>query len=141
MKKIIFILMLICSVHLAEAQHTAAEHISKTLTAQTVSWNSGNLEAFMEPYWKSDSLLFIGKNGLTYGWQSTLNNYKKSYPTKAAMGILAFDILEIKQLNKKHVLVVGKWMLTRTMGNLSGHFSLLWKKMQGTWVIVMDHSS
>ncbi len=62
----------------------------------------------MNGYWESDSLKFIGKNGITYGYDATLERYKKSYPDVQAMGKLKFDILSMKKLDKKHVFVIGK---------------------------------
>jgi ketosteroid isomerase-like protein len=108
---------------------------------QEVAWNKGNLEAFMEGYWKSDSLRFIGSKGLTYGWQQTLDNYKKGYPDADAMGQLKFTILSVEQMADNCAFVVGKWQLTRKKGDVSGHYTLLWKKIMGRWVIVADHSS
>ena len=95
----------------------------------------------MGTYWQSDSLMFIGKSGVTYGWQNTLNNYKKGYPDTAAMGKLQFDILEVKRLSVMYFFVVGKWHLTRSIGDVGGHFTLLFKKVKNKWVIVADHSS
>ncbi len=115
--------------------------IRKTLAEQTVAWNEGNLEAFMQGYWKSDSLMFIGKSGLTYGWQPTLDNYKKGYPDTAAMGKLDFDIVQVRRLSVMYFFVVGKWHLARTAGDLRGTFTLIFKKNKNKWVIVSDHSS
>ena len=115
--------------------------INELMKKQEVCWSSGDLECFMEPYWHSDSLKFIGRKGLTYGWQKTLENYKKSYPTAADMGKLTFTNLYIEQLSTDYVSVIGKWHLERSMGNLEGHYSLLWKRMGGQWKIIMDHSS
>lgn len=115
--------------------------INELMKKQEVCWSSGDLECFMEPYWHSDSLKFIGSKGLTYGWQKTLENYKKSYPTAADMGKLTFTNLYIEQLSTNYVSVIGKWHLERSMGNLEGHYSLLWKRMGGQWKIIMDHSS
>jgi hypothetical protein len=115
--------------------------IRELLNEQVNAWNEGNIESFMNTYWKSDSLMFIGKNGVTYGWINTLNNYKKSYPDTAAMGKLSFDILVIKRLSVQYFHVIGKWHLQRTIGDLSGHYTLLIKKIKGKWVIVADHSS
>ena len=95
----------------------------------------------MDTYWKSDSLLFIGSSGVNRGWQNTLNNYKRGYPDTIAMGKLAFDIIMVKKLSSKYYYVVGKWMLTRSIGNLSGHYDLLFRKIKGKWYIVADHSS
>ena len=115
--------------------------IREILRRQTSCWNEGDLECFMNGYWKSDQLMFIGSKGLTYGWQATLENYKKGYPDKESMGILLFTILELISISPDAYFCVGKWHLTRTNGNLEGHFSLLWRKIDGEWVIVADHSS
>ena len=85
--------------------------------------------------------MFIGKSGITYGWQKTLDNYKKRYPDTAAMGKLDFDLLEVKRLSVMYFFVAGKWHLTRTIGDVGGHFTLLFKKVKNKWVIVADHSS
>lgn len=117
------------------------QKIRKLLATQTEAWNRGDIEGFMDTYWKSDSLMFIGKSGVVWGWRGTLENYKKGYPDTAAMGKLSFDIIQVKPLSKTHYFVVGKWMLQRTAGNLSGHYTLLLQKRKGRWVIVADHSS
>ena len=85
--------------------------------------------------------MFIGKSGVTRGWQHTLNNYKKGYPDTAAMGKLSFDIIKVEKLSKKHYWVAGKWMLRRANDAPSGHYMLLLRKIRGQWVIVADHSS
>ena len=125
---------------LANAQKEEAQ-IRNLLAEQTKSWNKGDLEGFMQTYWKSDSLMFIGKNGIKWGWQETLDNYRKGYPDTTAMGQLSFDILVVKKLSPDYFYVVGKWMLHRTIGDLSGHYNLLLRKIKGRWVIVADHSS
>lgn len=116
--------------------------ILQLLINQKNAWNDGNLEQYMMGYWKSDSLSFIGKKGITKGWQATFDNYKKSYPDKESMGQLEFDILKVEILSPTHAYVVGKWDLTRNeKGNIGGYFSLLLKKLGKRWVIVSDHSS
>jgi len=85
--------------------------------------------------------MFIGQNGITYGWLNTLNNYKKNYPDTATMGKLNFTLITVKPLSKEYYHVVGKWHLTRSVGNASGHFTLLFRKIKGEWVIIEDHSS
>ncbi|MBS1607391.1 MAG: DUF4440 domain-containing protein, partial [Bacteroidetes bacterium] len=111
------------------------------MTKQTESWNKGDLESFMQTYWHSDSLMFIGKNGIKWGWQTTLDNYKKGYPDTAAMGKLDFNILVVKKLSGEYYYVVGKWHLQRTIGDLGGHYDLLFRKIKGKWLIIADHSS
>jgi ketosteroid isomerase-like protein len=111
------------------------------LQEQTEAWNRGDLEGFMKGYWENDSLMFIGKSGVTYGWQNTLENYKKGYPDTAAMGKLSFTLITVKRLSVQYFFVVGKWHLQRSIGDLQGHYNLLLRKIKGRWVIVTDHSS
>lgn len=117
------------------------KNIRTLLEEQRLAWNTGDLEKFMGTYWQNDSLMFIGKSGITYGWKNTLDNYKKGYPDTAAMGKLKFDILEVKRLSVMYFFIVGKWHLTRSIGDVGGHFTLLFKKVKNRWVIVADHSS
>lgn len=133
------LLVMFFQIGFAQAKDDAA--VKKLLTDQDKAWNSGDLDAFMAGYWKNDSLMFIGKNGITYGWQNTLDNYKKGYPDTTAMGKLHFDYIEIKRLSPLYYFVTGKWYLTRTIGNLNGVFTLLVKRINNKWVIVRDHSS
>ena len=125
----------------AFAQNKDEQAILNSINIQKTAWNNGDLVTFMDTYWKSDSLMFIGKSGVTYGWQNTLNNYKKSYPDTTSMGKLNFEIIHIKRLSVLYYSLVGKWELTRSIGNLKGHFTLLFKKIGKNWVIVSDHSS
>lgn len=125
----------------ARAQPKEEKEIRALLKTQTEAWNRGDLEGFMQTYWKSDSLMFIGKSGVKWGWQETLDNYKRGYPDTAAMGMLSFEIIQVKRLSVLYFYVVGKWMLKRSIGDLSGHYDLLLKKIKGKWVIVADHSS
>jgi ketosteroid isomerase-like protein len=139
----ILILALFLFVVALNAQTTgkAAKSILSVMDQQEKAWNKGDLTAFMEGYWKSDSLCFIGSRGLTHGWTQTLENYKKGYPNTDAMGQLKFTIVAVEQLSKKSAYVIGKWQLTRANGDIGGHYTLLWKKIKGQWVIVADHSS
>lgn len=115
--------------------------IEALMLEQETAWNRGDLEGFMEHYWKSDSLCFIGSKGLTYGWEATLNNYRSAYPNPEAMGTLRFTQLKMEAIDKDASYVIGRWQLFRTSDTLSGHYSLLWKKLQGAWRITADHSS
>ena len=115
--------------------------ILKVLEDQRQAWNKGNLESFMNGYIKSDSLLFVGRDGPKYGWETTLDNYKRGYPDKAAMGFLTFNIKEVRLISSDHAFVLGGWHLKREKDEPQGAFTLLLKKVNGEWKIVVDHSS
>ncbi len=140
MKSILLSILLYISVFCA-AQSKDERAIRGLLAEQTAAWNRGDIEGFMKGYWENDSLMFIGKSGVTYGWTNTLNNYKRGYPDTAAMGKLSFTLIKVEKISRKNFQVVGKWFLKRSIGDIGGHYSLLLRKIKGNWVIIADHSS
>ena len=123
------------------SQSKDEQQILSVLSKQTAAWNQGDFDQFMVGYLYTDSLMFIGKSGITYGYAATLSNYKKSYSGADKMGKLSFEILHLKKLGRKHYLVVGKWSLKRTAGDVGGYYTLTFEKQNNGWVIVADHSS
>ncbi|MEO7209869.1 MAG: nuclear transport factor 2 family protein [Chitinophagaceae bacterium] len=123
------------------AQNKDEVEIRKILSQQNTAWNQGNLDSFMVGYWNNDSLLFIGSSGPRYGYETTLKGYKKSYPDTAHMGHFTSTILSMKKLSDEYYFVVGKWALQRSVGDVSGYYTLLFRKIKGHWMIIVDHSS
>lgn len=140
MKKIVFALAMVVAVN-SFAQSKNETAIRKLMDGQSAAWNRGDIEGFMNGYWENDSLMFIGKSGVTYGWSNTLKNYKKGYPDTSAMGKLTFTLIQLKRLSGKYYHVTGKWFLKRSVGDIGGYYTLLFRKIKGRWVIVSDHSS
>lgn len=127
---------------LAAQSKKGATAVQEILLEQQGDWNKGDIDAFMKHYWKSEQLQFIGSSGVTYGWQNTLDNYKRRYPNRQAMGQLKFEVLDVNQRSRKVISLVGKFYLTRKeIGDLSGHFILIFQKIKGKWKIVADHTS
>ena len=139
MKAFVFCALFLGLTSIVNAQDK--KDILNILETQRTSWNKGNLEDFMQTYWKSDSLLFVGKNGPKFGWQTTLDNYRKSYPDQAAMGTLSFDVQQVRFLSATDAFVLGAWHLKREKDSLQGYFTLLLRKLNGEWKIIADHSS
>ncbi|GGW54841.1 uncharacterized protein DUF4440 [Winogradskyella epiphytica] len=128
-----------------ENQHEPSETdavtaIKKIMANQEIAWNNHDLEGFMQGYWKSDSLKFYGSKGLTLGWDQTLANYKKSYPTSAETGTLKFVINDVSKIEGHHYWVMGEYHLEREIGNANGVFIIIFKKIDGEWKIIADMS-
>lgn len=140
-KTILLILFLTGISALFSQQSKNFQKVIEVLSAQEKAWNEGNIDAFMEGYWHSDSLTFVGKNGVKKGWTATRDGYIKGYPDKETMGKLKFDILKTESLGKNAVHVIGRWTLFRSIGDVGGYFSLIFKKMSGKWYIISDHTS
>lgn len=138
----LFMMITLCAISIfGNAQNKDEQAIRAVLNNQIKYWNSGDLTSFMEGYWKNDSLVFIGSNGPTYGYEKTLANYKKNYPDVNYMGKLSFEIIQVRPLTTDHYFVIGKWHLSRKVGDASGVYTLLFKKINGKWNIIADHSS
>jgi hypothetical protein len=114
--------------------------ILKVMKDQEIAWSNNDLEGFMQGYIKSDFLKFYGKSGLTKGWQPTLDNYKKGYPTKEQSGTLNFEIIDISPIEDNSYWVMGKYTLSRKVGDANGIFMIIFKRINGAWKIVADMS-
>ena len=115
--------------------------IREVMDQQVEAWNEGDIPAYMDGYWKSEQLVFTGRTSKTIGWQAALDRYQKAYTNREAMGNLAFDDLDIQITDPSSAFATGAWTLYRKQDTLSGRFTLVWRKIDGDWVIVADHSS
>lgn len=144
----LFVALVSCQVHVSaettqkkkvrQAEDKAA--ILSVMKAQEVAWSKNDLKGFMQGYWKSDSLKFYGSNGITYGWDQTLANYKKGYPSADHSGTLAFKINDISEIERDAYWVMGEYFLKRNVGDANGIFMIIFKKIDDQWKIVADMS-
>ena len=143
MKKLILLLCLISSFNSFSqtTEENDKDAIMAVLKAQRIAWSNNNIEEFMEGYWKSDSLKFYGSNGVTYGWENTLERYQKSYPTEDHTGKLSFKINDITKISEGAYYVLGEYHLKREVGNADGIFMLVFKQINGAWKIIADTSN
>ncbi len=119
----------------------AVASIRAVLDAQVAAWNRGDIEGFMDWYWRSDETVFVSGDTVTHGWQTVLDRYKKGYSTREKMGTLTFSDLEIKLISKDAAVATGRWQLTRTGDSPHGRFTLIFRKTRQGWRIVHDHTS
>lgn len=115
--------------------------IRKVMDEQVLAWNRGDVEGFMQGYWKSDQLVFISGDNVRRGWQIVTDNYKLSYNTPQKMGVLSFSDLEITILSKDYANVVGRWKVQGEPKDSQGRFTLLFRKFKEGWRIIQDHTS
>jgi ketosteroid isomerase-like protein len=125
----------------SRSPQTPEADIRAVLEAQVAAWNRGDVAAFMHGYWNSPETEFVGSNGIMRGWRSVLDRYRKTYPTRAAMGHLDFSDLEIEMLGPDAALAVGRWRLQRPSDSPGGVFTLVFRKFPEGWRIIHDHTS
>lgn len=117
------------------------DEIISTFMATRDAWNEGDLEKFMTGYKESDDIAFVGATGPVYGYNATLERYIRSYPNLDAMGKLDFEVLKLYKIDTRTAVMIGKFYLTRTIGDQLGHYTLIWQNIEGKWKIISDHSS
>ena len=115
--------------------------ILTVLETQRQAWNNFDIDGFMQGYLKSDKLVFSGSNGPIYGWNFVKDRYLSTYSSNELMGYLDFEINDLFLISKKVALLLGKFNIKRDNENLSGYFTLVFKKIKGNWYIVSDHTS
>lgn len=116
------------------------KEIETVLFDQQEAWNKGDIDAFMEGYWNSEELTFIGRSGVNKGWETTLANYKKGYPDKETMGKLSFEVVQLDSLSNEVYRMIGKYKLERKDDEPSGIFTLIWQLKNGKWLITSDQT-
>lgn len=115
--------------------------IQNVLMAQAAAWNDGDLEAFMNGYWKSNDLRFVSGSNVTKGWNQTLKRYRERYGEGGDYGKLAFDKLDVQMVTDDVAVVVGRYNLARGAAVETGAFSLVMRRDDGMWRIVHDHTN
>lgn len=141
MKNLLLLFSLIITINaVSQTEASDKDAILSVLKSQEKAWNQFNLEGYMQGYWKSDLLKFYGSKGLTVGWQKTLDNYKKGYPSKEHTGTLNFTIDAITKIEENSYHVMGQYHLVRNAGNANGVFLIIFRKIDGEWRIVADMS-
>ncbi len=135
-----FIFSCLTAMNTVSAQNGDVAAIKAILIEQQEAWSNNDLEGFMEGYWKSDSLTYYSGGKITQGWQTTLDNYKKGYPTKTDTGKLNFKIGAITKITEDAYYVMGQYFLSLEAGDRNGTFMIIFKKINGEWKIVADSS-
>jgi beta-aspartyl-peptidase (threonine type) len=116
--------------------------IQRVLDDQAAAWNRGDLDGFMDGYWRDEKLTFTSKDKVTHGWEATRQNYITRYKANTqGMGKLSFTDLEIESLTPTVALVRGQYNLLRRADKDTGRFTLVFRKFAEGWKITSDHTS
>ena len=147
MKRALIPLLLIMGCH--AQPHIAPGHLSDrdraalvgVLGTQARLWNAGDIEGFMQYYWNDERMTFSSGGTTHRGWQAALQRYERRYPTPQAMGELTFSEIEVKPLGHRAAYVMGRWHVVASDKDISGLFTLMFRMIDGRWLIVHDHTS
>jgi uncharacterized protein (TIGR02246 family) len=120
---------------------SAESQIRAVIARQAVDWNRGDTEGFLLGY--DSKTIFVGDK-ITRGLEQVRVRYQTHYPTRASMGKLTFSDIEVHMMGATSAFVIGRWRLERSQeagGETGGVYTLLFKKTEKGWKIVLDHTS
>ena len=112
--------------------------VRAVLDAQAAAWNRGDIAGYMDGYERAETTTFISGDTITRGWQTVLERYKQHYDSREKMGTLTFSELEIKPLSPFYAVATGRWQLARAEDTPHGRFTLLLRRTDAGWRIVLD---
>ena len=115
--------------------------IRALLEAQSGAWNEGDLARFVGDYLDSPRMRFVSGGSVRYGAEDVLDRYRRTYPDRAAMGVLTFTDLDVRVLSGEYVFVFGRYHLERESDAPTGLFTLLFERTANGWKISHDHTS
>ena len=147
MTKRFFILAVIATglgltiIRAGQPETEATSEIQHVLSAQQDAWNRGDIDGFMNGYWRSEKTVFVSGDEVTRDWQKVLDRYKAKYSDRAKMGTLTFSEAEITSLSNDSAVALGSWRLKRANDEPHGRFTLIFRHFPDGWKIVHDHTS
>ncbi|GGI57588.1 hypothetical protein [Winogradskyella haliclonae] len=117
------------------------EMIMNTFNDIVICWNNEDIECYMKAYSTKDTVQMISKNGVTFGYENILRQFKKSFP-KRDMGKLSFENYHYRKLAEDLFFVTGKFNLTfkDSKEPFSNWFSVIMKRYNNKYLIITDHS-
>lgn len=135
--------LVLCAPAALRGQMAASDEaaIRVSFDQQAANWNRGDLDTFATAYKNSPDILFVGTTKVNRGYTEMLERYRKTFPTREAMGTLTFSDVEVQPLDERFATATGKFHLARTAaggGDASGSYMLVYEKTPQGWKIVRD---
>lgn len=146
--KLVLLLLLLAAP--AWAQNPASERVKTEVTRSlqdgVEAWNAGDLDRFMTGYVRTPEMTFTAGGKVVRGYDALQQRYQTTYGnSKASMGQLRFENIEVWELGPNFALALGEWILLlpgKGVGEqVKGIFSLVLERTGEGWKILHDHTS
>lgn len=117
--------------------------IGAMLARSAADWNRGDLAGFMSDYAQDSLTSYVSGANVQYGWQPLYDRYQRNFFAPGKLrDSLTFDSLHARSLAPGAAFVTARFRLSRGDSTVaSGPFTLILRKINGTWRIIHDHTS
>jgi ketosteroid isomerase-like protein len=127
-----------CETVAEQAEKTA---ILKVITDMQAAWNRGDFRGYMQGF-KNPDVVFVSGGRFQAGWQGTLEHYIRDYGgAPEARGTLRFYDVQIEMLSGDAAQLISRYQLLRQQHPQYGINTRLMRKINGQWVIALNHVS
>ena len=133
----------------ARAQ-TPATHLNPTadeadiralIATMEAAWNRGDFEVYMAGF-QNPGVVFVSGGRVQDGWQGTLDHYVRDYGgAPERRGTLHFYDISVEMLAPDAAMLVSHYRLERPERAQEGINTRLMRKIDGRWVIALNHVS
>lgn len=125
--------------HADEAAEKAA--ILKVVADMEAAWNRSDFAGYMAGF-RNPGVIFVSGGKIQDGWQGTLDHYVRDYGgSPERRGTVHFYDISIDMLAPDAALLISHYRLTRPGRAQQGINTRLFRKVDGRWVIAMNHVS
>lgn len=119
---------------------TDRKAILDMIRARQNAWNRGDFQGYMSGF-ENPGIIFVSNGKIQKSWQATLDHYMKGYPTKEARGRVRFYDATIRMLGPNAALLICHLHMSRPKQPLEGVFTDVVQRVDGKWIITMNHVS
>jgi len=138
--------LLACLVTLGCAQTLAQDNpeadVATAILTLEISWNSGDMAAYLAQYQQDDTLSLTFGNTVVKGWKAMDSLFRASYPDPIAMGRFILDQVDVRMLSDDIAVAFGNFTHFFPHETVKGGFSHVLKRNdQGAWIIQHERTS
>jgi uncharacterized protein (TIGR02246 family) len=124
-----------------DAPAVADTEIRALIARMEAAWNSGDFRGYMDGF-ANPGVVFVSGGRFQDGWQGTLDHYVRDYGgAPERRGTLHFDIVSTEMLAPDAAMLISNYRLDRPERAQVGINTRLMRKINGRWVIAMNHVS
>ena len=105
------------------------------------AWNRGDFRGYMAGF-KNPDVVFVSRGEIQRDWQGTLDHYVRDYGgAPERRGQLHFSDIRIEMLSPDAAQLISRYQLERPLDPQDGINTRLMRKVDGRWVIALNHVS
>ncbi len=125
------------------AYDAAAEEraIRQVIAGMEAAWNRGDFRGYMAGF-KNPDVVFVSRGRFQRDWQGTLDHYVRDYGgDPARRGRLHFFAIRVEMLGPDAAQLVSRYRLEGGERPQDGINTRLMRKVDGRWVVALNHVS